>query len=182
MLCEVGYLNTSRYILGTMGLSRERMEEIAESSEYYSLPVYAYIHSGSTISCAPFGCSFDSGCSGIAFVRKDDPEIQGMDEAAVYEGIRASVEHFAQYLQGEVYGVSVQTDDGTVLDSLGWIYGYEEAEEEGQRMLKEQEERAQEVSADVCRKTIIDHYQTLMEKRLGEPLEKQREFVAGLSA
>jgi hypothetical protein len=67
----VGYWG-DRYILGNKKIDRFSKEElIAEHQNdpiLAILPMYAYIHSGVTVSTEPFGCQWDSGQSGWAYI------------------------------------------------------------------------------------------------------------------
>ena len=59
----------SREYLGEKNMDVEEMEEIFNNKkEYISLPVYAYIHSGTCLNTTGFSCPWDSGQSGIIYV------------------------------------------------------------------------------------------------------------------
>ena len=83
--------------------------------------VYAYEHSGITISLKPFSCRFDSGVLGIIFVERQDAITQLMYEPSLHEGLGAYVERvtreemaievqqYDDYLQGNVYGFVLES-------------------------------------------------------------------------
>lgn len=127
---EIGYLDRSRYTLGTERMDTDEMEYIENSDQYFSLPVYAYIHSGAVLALTPFADPWDSGRSGIIFARKDQLE---RDFGKEWEGIAHKaaeyvVAAFSQYINGDIWHVSVYKDD-ELLDSQGSILGLPSAEE-----------------------------------------------------
>lgn len=86
MLGKITYKGSSPYRLGNEPVSLGRFEQITKdinAGELIGLPVYAYVHSGETISTQPFTCPFDSGRSGWVYCTlkaalkfgagKDDP-------------------------------------------------------------------------------------------------------------
>lgn len=129
-LGQIAYCS-SRYTLGTECVSQDRLREIAagiENGSLIGLPVYAYVHSGSTISTRPFSCPWDSGQSGFVYCNADDPSIGAGDNALSI--LRGEVETFDQYLRGDVYGYTITDKDGDEVDSCWGFYGIECAEEE----------------------------------------------------
>lgn len=133
LAATIGYVSR-RYALGTKHMNAEELDAIAASEEYYSLPVYAYVHSGATISTSSFSCPFDSGRSGLVFIRKDDPALEGVEDPL--ELLRGEVAVFDSYLCGEIYTVLILDQEGTVVDSVGGIYGQVSAEAEGKAMIE----------------------------------------------
>lgn len=144
-LGQITYNARSRYVLGTEGVSNDRFDEIERkvmSGEYIGIPVYAYVHGGSTIRAArsnPFTCQWDSGRSGWAYCTKD-AALQEYGNKIVTKAVRekalkcliSEVETFDMYLRGEVYGFEVVVD-GEVVDSCWGIYGLDEAEAEARQ-------------------------------------------------
>lgn len=149
---EIAY-SSRREILGTENVSRERLDEIAEGIESGTLigfPVYAYVHSGVTISARPYSCPWDSGMSGFAYVTKAQAikefgrkiATQAVIKKAI-KCLNGEVETFATYLEGDVYGIIIEEavldSDGDVtewdeLESCWGFYGYKYAEEEAKGM------------------------------------------------
>jgi hypothetical protein len=113
-LIKIAYLNRARNCLGTESVTRERMDGIRDAiakGEYIGMPVYAYVHSGATISTSPFSCPWDSGQSGFVYVtRKDAVENWGKKllTAKVRETALAACESwvkaFATYLEEGMWG------------------------------------------------------------------------------
>lgn len=139
---EITYRGHGRHCLGTEGVSDDRFDEIerqVESGELVGIPVWAYVHSGSTIKAAnsnPFSCSWDSGRSGWAYCTKEKAIAEfgkkimtkAVREAAI-KCLIGEVETFNMYITGEVYGWIVEVD-GEEADSCWGCYGFEYAESE----------------------------------------------------
>jgi hypothetical protein len=149
----------SRYTLGTEGVSQDRLDSIAlgiKNGSLVGLPVYAYVHSGSMISCGtplkngtivfgnPFHCPWDSGQSGFVYASKERV-VKEYGKKILTAGIKQKalqvlakeVECFSQYLEGDVYGVIVErlTDGEWVEEESCWgLYGLDYAREEANRM------------------------------------------------
>ena len=99
-------------------------------------PVYAYIHSGMTISTSPFSCPWDSGQLGFAIVTKDELRKQyGIKRITKKYIDRASkvidgeVKELDRYIRGEVYSVSIYDGDEYV-DGCSGYYDLEQAKSE----------------------------------------------------
>ena len=139
MLGKIYYLNKSRYRLGTVPVSSEKMDEIAlkiKQGELIGLPVYAYVHSNTQLSTMPFSCPFDSGPSGfIACSHEDAKDWFGKDvpEERVRDVLRSEVEEFSKFLQGDVYNITIYVD-GKEEESIGGFYGFDYAVEEAKEL------------------------------------------------
>lgn len=146
-LGEIVYRKSSRYVLGYRGVSDDEMQGIADGIKHgtmIGIPVYAYVHSNVALKAAeqnPFSCPWDSGQSGVVYVKKSDakkefPRLSGKAFVdAVKKVLKGQVEAFSQYLSGDVYSVVVRDEAGEVVDSCGGFYGYEDAQQEAQSML-----------------------------------------------
>lgn len=136
-LGEITYNKSGRYVLGTHPKSAEQDAEIARmvrDGEAYGLPVWAYVHGGSTVKAAltnPFGCPWDSGRSGWVYVMRD----KALKEFGrklpsrklrfrILDVLKGEVETFDQYLRGEVYGYRIMNGED-VLDSCWGMYGFD---------------------------------------------------------
>lgn len=150
-LGQIAYCS-DRYTLGTEHVSRDRLDEIAagiEDGSLIGLPVYAYVHSGATISTSPFSCPWDSGQCGFVYCTA----AKGLEEfgtkrdrlnaaegkfrkgtgslrAKALKCLIGEVKTFDQYLRGDVYGYTITDKDGDVVDSCWGYYGIECAEQE----------------------------------------------------
>jgi hypothetical protein len=152
-LCTISVVHR-REPVGDETLFPEDLRSITEDPAIYSLPVYAYIHSGIRLSCVPFSCPWDSGQIGIIHipVAKMRQEFgEDMDNAQMLEMaekiMREEVEEYSQYISGDVYGVIKESAPKTcyhcgqaetkTLDSCFGIFGFEFAQDEAQRMLND---------------------------------------------
>lgn len=143
--CHIGYTST-RYCLGTHRHTADELQAIEKSKAVW-LPVYAYVHSGSTISTKPFSCPWDSGQSGIAWMTYEDAlsifgemkfgkkVLTAAGRAKAEEYIRGTVECFDKWLTGEACGwVITDTQTGEEVDSCGGYYDRKDCE---QQMMEE---------------------------------------------
>lgn len=140
-LGTIAYKQGSRYILGDAALTEEQLQAIQESADFVCLPVYAYIHSSVMLSAGnanPFSCQWDSGQSGIVYISRKkliaeygDDSKESVDKAI--KVMKAEVETYSQYLQGQVYGFEIvelsECDHGhtheTLIDSCYGFFGYD---------------------------------------------------------
>lgn len=140
---HITYNEKSRYILGTQAVSLDRYEEIArgiEKGSLIGLPVYAYVHGGSSIATESFSCPWDSGKSGWAYCSKEraiekfgGKNLTKEVKDKALGALKSEVETYNQFLTGEVYGFKIEKilsrdDEGKVLqtktvDYCGEIYG-----------------------------------------------------------
>lgn len=111
------------------------------------LPLYLYNHSGITMSTSPFSCPWDSGQVGFIYVTKAKVrQVFGVKRisakllAKVREQLEDEVKVYDQYLEGDVWYYTVfkhGLEDGEeeLVDSCGWIYGYDEAERQAEEAM-----------------------------------------------
>lgn len=134
-LVTIGYTST-RHCLGTKRCTADELAAIEKSGAIW-LPVYAYVHSGTTIATTPFSCSWDSGQCGIAWMSKEaaianwgkkamTPKVR--EKAIAY--IEGHVKTFDQWVQGDVWGYQIMGEDGEVVDSCWGFFGQDYAEQE----------------------------------------------------
>lgn len=122
-----------RYDLGDdHNLSVDEVQEIAESDDYISLPIYMYDHSRISINTTGFSCPWDSGQLGIVAVSKEQVReefkvnrISRKLVNQVYEILESEVEIYDQYLTGDVYGYEVIDLSGDSIDSCWGFFGYD---------------------------------------------------------
>ena len=90
-----------------------------------SLPLWLYDHSGITISCGdrvyPYNDRWDSGLVGWIIYAKQAEDGEDWRERA-FARMRAEVEEYDHYLQGEVYGFTIY-ENGEEIDSCWGYYG-----------------------------------------------------------
>ena len=103
------HYSSNHYILGTENHEERPSEEDFDKNKFYVFPYFAYIHSGTALSMAPFGCWWDSGQADL-IITIDKAEFK--DEKKAFEFAKSKLKTFNQYLEGEVYGyVIAETGD-----------------------------------------------------------------------
>ena len=146
-LGQITYNARSRYVLGTEGIDNDRFDEISRQvrdGKLIGIPVFAYVHGGSTIRAAwenPFGCPWDSGRSGWVYTSREKAlaehgatRLTKALREKVYSVLRAEVETFNQYLNGDIYGYMVERlvdGEWEIVDSCWGFYGLDECVSEG---------------------------------------------------
>lgn len=100
------------------------------------LPVYIYDHSGITINTTGFSCQWDSGQVGWIFADKDAirkwyqvKNITKKLKERVREHLVSEIETFDKYIRGDVYGFTVEDEDGEGVDSCWGFYDEKECME-----------------------------------------------------
>lgn len=124
-----------RYKLSEEEGGPDEWEAIDNDEDKLSLPIYMMDHSGLSVRSASFGCPWDSGRVGVVYVTKEDAKASfGEDfEEAAMNCLEAEIEELNQYLTGDVYWVRVTNPFGEE-ETLGCIYGSDEAEQEANQM------------------------------------------------
>ena len=98
--------------------------------KYIVLKLYLYDHSGISLSTSPFSCPWDSSQVGYIYVSKETAykeygikriTKEWKDKILLY--LEGEVETFNQYLNNDVYGFTIEDEDGNVIDSCGGFYG-----------------------------------------------------------
>lgn len=128
----------SRYVLGDERTRFSSFDEYLESAkispnEVVSLPLYLLDHSGLKMSTEDFNDRWDSGVVGVIFVTfdklREEYGVSSVDEQTVERAqaaLRAEVEEFSQYLEGDIYGFRLRRKDADkwVEEESGWgFYG-----------------------------------------------------------
>ena len=96
--------------------------ERLNKKDYIALPVYAYIHSGISLSNTKFGCNFDSGLIGFIYISKKD----SITNYGKYRHIEKTIkfleiitkEH-SKCLNGDVYGYRLLDNQNNIIDNYG---------------------------------------------------------------
>ena len=106
-------------------------------TEFVSVPLYAYIHSGITISTGSFNDPWDSGCFGVAICTKEQVvNAYGNDtdwQQHAKDIIESEVETYDKFLTGDIYLYTVyeydkDTQDWDIVDTCGGFYSDDENE------------------------------------------------------
>ena len=121
---------------------RDAWVDQAFEDNYAWLPLYLYDHGGLTMRTGPFSCPWDSGRVGMIYASKTTivneygvewtPETKAKAESL----LKAEVEEYTAYLQGESYWYEILDDEGNQLDSCYGYYGRECAEEAAREALQ----------------------------------------------
>jgi hypothetical protein len=149
----ITYNARARYILGTRAISDEEFEHIGASiakGKLIGMPVFAYVHSGVMLKAAeanPFTCQWDSGRSGWVYTEAHTlRSIYGVKRLTkrikeqALKDMRAQVEEFSAYLNGDCYGFIVRDIlTGESLDSCWGYYGLDAVQTGGRCALAQME-------------------------------------------
>lgn len=104
-------------------------------TEFVSVPLYAYVHSGITISTGSFGNPWDSGCFGVAICTKEQViNAFGNDidwQRHAKDIIEGEIETYDKFLTGGTYIYSTylyhkETKSWTLEDTCGGFYSNDE--------------------------------------------------------
>lgn len=95
------------------------------------LPIYAYEHSGITISTTPFGCRWDSGQVGFIFMSGEEARdnysvkrITAKLRERITKNLLAEIEEVDQYLAGDVYNFTLtDVKNDEEIHSCSGFYG-----------------------------------------------------------
>lgn len=91
---------------------------------YYVVPVYALHHGVSHYSTHDFHDPWDSGVVGVAFCKKQEGLYDNDDYLRGI--IDQEIKEYDAWVNGEIYGIALLSQDGTVLDeSGGYMMSYE---------------------------------------------------------
>ena len=145
---------------------RKELLELDEDDEVsVVLPLYLMDHSGISISVGDFNDPWDSGQVGFIYTTKEKVKEMGLspdDTEELERQLRAEVEEYDKYLQGDVWSFLVKDDEGNVLESCGGFYSEEECRKEGERELHGLQET---YDAEQLRRSRRD-----AERRLARPI------------
>lgn len=96
----------------------------------YIARVYAYIHSGMTISLTPFSCRWDSGCLGWVVVTKEairnEYGVKRVTKKSIekaIEVVKGEINVLDHYVGGDVYGFRIEDAEGNEEDSCWGFFG-----------------------------------------------------------
>jgi len=109
-------------------------------------PIYAYVHSGMTISTEPFSCPWDSGKLGwVVMTKQALRENYGVkrvtkkliEKAMIH--VEGEVKTLDNYIKGNVYWFKIEDENGEEVDSCGGFFG--DIEENGMLEYLSKEDR-----------------------------------------
>lgn len=105
----------------------EKREEIEDEGGIV-LPLYMLAHSVIHLSLDPFADRWDSGCVGFVYVTReklsDEYKNYALSSAQAYarKCIHGEIDSLNMYLNGEVYGATIQDANGDTVDSICGIW------------------------------------------------------------
>ena len=120
----------------------EIMDEVDDFNDYYIFPVYAYIHSGVSLSLSSFSCPWDTSISGFVLVDKNSFKNITEDKAKEYaEGL---IDDWNKYLSGEIYCYEIYKEtkcdccghvEREFIECVGGYYDEEQCEEDAKDII-----------------------------------------------
>lgn len=96
--------------------------------DHYMLKIYAYIHSGISLSTTPFSDAWDSGLFGIIAIPKSTFDSKEKAEKFMED----EIQELQQYYDGEIYYWRVFDKEGDEVDSCYNYYDEKQAESEAE--------------------------------------------------
>ena len=120
--------------------SKNEVEEIIGNKSTVWLPLYLYDHSGITMNTTGFSCPWDSGQVGWIYATKEvlDKEYgKGKWKREEVERVlKGEVEVYDQFLTGQVYGYTIEDEEGDEIDDSCWgLYGEDYAISEAKSVI-----------------------------------------------
>lgn len=98
--------------------------------KFIILPLYLYDHSGITMNTSGFNCPWDSGQVGWIYISKEKvrqeygvKRITKKIRDRVIAALKAEVETYSQWLEGNVFGFVLKNAEGNEVDSCWGFYG-----------------------------------------------------------
>ena len=149
------YFSQNRYVSGDERIREgHNQHDFEQSGAYLVFPVYAYIHSCVALSINPFSCPWDSGQIGFAVISRADLEkeygwkrVSPQRWRKLEQYLKNELDEYTAYLNGEVYGYVIETEDGDELESCWGFYDRAYCEQEAESLLAvmqaKENERAQ---------------------------------------
>lgn len=102
-------------------------EDVEDEDIALCLPIYAYEHGGITVSHGSFSCRWDSGQVGWHYITKQAADAAWGEgkwtEDTLRACLKAELEEYDHYLQGNVWRFEIEDENGDVVDSCGGFYG-----------------------------------------------------------
>lgn len=99
-------------------------------NDYFIFPVYAYIHSGVSLSLEHNGDRWDTSMRGYAVIAKTLREDLDLGLARSYAN--DLIDEWNVYLNGEIYCYEIFDEDDEIVESCGGFYSFDECEKEAE--------------------------------------------------
>ena len=110
------------YHLETRNFKMKSKDFTLGNADYWYEPIYAYTHSGMTVSTTPFSCRWDSGVLGYVAAKRPSRGGEFKRRASFRAALDSYVKVLDDYLQGDCFGYEVEID-GEVTDSCWGFIG-----------------------------------------------------------
>jgi len=133
-----GMLDLDKYYPNGFKMDKEEAQEFSNSKDIISIPLYIYEHGGLAMSSGSGGCfsdQWDAGCAGYLYITKEKirkeygwKNLTKKRIEETIERLKGEVETYDQYLQGAVYGFTIEKDDEEIeLEDVScWgFFGYD---------------------------------------------------------
>jgi hypothetical protein len=118
--------------LRDIGADHKQRLMMAAEKRAIILPLFLYDHSGIAMRTQSFSCPWDSGQVGFIYVLLDkaraDFNVKRIGRRVrrrAIESLEQEVKTYSEYLQGEVYGYTVEREDGETIDSCFGFFGFD---------------------------------------------------------
>lgn len=116
-----------------------------------ALPLYLYDHSGISINCSSFSCSWDSGNIGFIYVTRDTLKKEGLDggtDEHIEAHLRVEVKIYDAYLTGDMWEYRITDTEGEVIEACGGFLEEDDAEKEGTAIVAGMNEEEEDLQSD----------------------------------
>ncbi|NTF17380.1 hypothetical protein G6L37_02990 [Agrobacterium rubi] len=120
---------------GALGKDPKTVEKWRKdnSDEWYSVPLWAYVHSGSIWQVAaenPFSCPFDSARAGIIALKRSEWGNGAESDEKMFEFAKGVASTYTEWANGECYGYVIKNEDGDEVDACWGFIGMDAVEAE----------------------------------------------------
>ena len=102
-------------------MASEDMPDVSDK-DYWFFPIYAYIHSGMSVSTTPFSCRWDSGVLGQVAVKRPSKGGGFKTRKAFMKHLEVMTNVLNSYIQGDCYAIVIEKD-GVQTDYLCGFIG-----------------------------------------------------------
>jgi hypothetical protein len=129
----------------------EQREKEFDKTGAVIVSIYMYSHSGIRLSTSTFNDRWDSGQLGYIYATKEEiDKVFGGDKEKAAECLKGTIDTWDQYVSGDVWYVSIENEDGEIIESCGGYYGRKYAEEEGNSLLASCQKTADKERAEAA--------------------------------
>jgi len=154
------------------------MEFLKEEKPPVQLPLYLLDHSGLWMKTGRFmedAQGWDTSLVGVIYATRDriKKEYGNVTKATIEKArklLEGEVREYSQYLEGDVYGYTIENSEGEHLDSCWGFYGYDYCKEQALETAKYQYKQILKKHTDKLKSQIRNHV----------PLAKRESLPVGI--